>query len=70
MTTLARRAVHPTDAERSQRQARLQQAIASATLEGIEFTAEDLAELHLLDQQVMTDEEAIAYLVNKYQQPE
>lgn len=70
MPTPARRAVHSAVEAPGLRYERLQQAIASAALEGIQFTAEDLAELNGFDQQSMTDEEAIAYLVNKYRQPE
>ena len=70
MTTPAKRVTHASDEAPGLRYERLRQAIASAALEGIRFTAEDLAELTWFDQQGMTDEEAIAYLVSKYRQPE
>lgn len=70
MTTLARRRLRHLEAGDDRRHQRLQQASASAALEGIEFTTEDLIELQMFEQQGMTDEEAIACLIEKYRQSE
>lgn len=59
-----------TDEEIAVRHERLRQAVASAALESIEYTPEDLAELDRFDQHGLTDEEAVAYLIEKYRQPE
>jgi hypothetical protein len=59
-------AKRPTDQDIALRQERRRQAIASAALKGIEFTQDQLDDMAMFDRERMTDEECVAYLVNKY----
>jgi hypothetical protein len=67
-TTLKERQLDQEDQQ--QRRERREQAIASFALEGITFTANELAEMEALDLQGFSDEEQIAYYIAKFKQPD